>query len=188
MTSLSDETHNSERCSLVRPRSSGRQTMRKSTVESMFDRAQKTVSGHAATNAYLDELALCRRAGGLPAGSSLTLGPEVRGDGVPVSDWFVVWRAFRIDQRLDAFDEEICNCRRAIPDMDAGDHAVADVPGDESNEGGGGLGDQAETGGPLLPDFTRRSHGLNKHADSVSWAQRPYERTPKHQLAANRRR
>ena len=36
--------------------------------------------------------------------------PEVRGDGVPMSDWFVVWRAFRVDQRLDAFDEEICNC------------------------------------------------------------------------------
>ena len=58
--------------------------------------------------------------------------------------------------------------------------ALADVPGDESNEGGRGLGEQAQTGGPLLPEFTRGSHGLDKHADSVSWAERPDERTPKH--------
>jgi hypothetical protein len=40
-----------------------------------------------------------------------TLSPDVRGDGVPVSEWFVVWgAAFCPVHRLDAFDEEIANC------------------------------------------------------------------------------
>lgn len=37
------------------------------------------------------------------------LGAEVRGDGAPVSDWFVVWRTFCLDYRLDSFDEEIAD-------------------------------------------------------------------------------
>jgi hypothetical protein len=55
--------------------------------------------------------------------------------------------------------------RRGVPDVNAGDHAVADVPGDGGHEGRRSLGEQSETAAPLVPEFTRSSHSLDEHAD-----------------------
>ena len=48
MTSLSDERHDSEGCIVGATAIVGPPTRRKSTVESMFDQAQKIVSGQLA--------------------------------------------------------------------------------------------------------------------------------------------